>query len=398
MKKSIFLTVFSIFIGTSVFSQKLKIAVANPSVDGLYASPKIAAKLLRLELTKLELYTIVDEFDMADVLAKSEEYQKNCLGIDCLTRLGEELNVDYIVSGSFDGLGNKIAISLKIIDVKNKSVYKSETSEFENQEIELQRMIEIILFDMYEKPVNKEIRAKLNFKNDIINSYTVGQINNSGPRIGYGFLTGTMNEYANRSIKNGGLDIFPGVSMIGYQFEKQYVGTENFSAIVEGIFNFSGMEQGLFMPTFTILNGFRFGSDGWEFAFGPGFGFKRYSYGFFDSDNTFGKGQGTYFSQDDWRDYAFEQFEAGNPDFIDPVGNYYTVPDPSTLNSKYNFDEKNLDKNGNLRMSTTWVIGFGRTFRSGSLNIPVNVFYSSQGKGGMLGLSLGFNVQKAKNK
>ena len=112
MKKSIYLSLFLIFIGINVFSQKLKIAVANPRVGGLYASPKIAAKLPRLEVMKLDLYTIVDEFDMADVFAKSEEYQKSCLGIDCLSRLGEELKVDYIVSGSFDGLGNKIAITL----------------------------------------------------------------------------------------------------------------------------------------------------------------------------------------------------------------------------------------------------------------------------------------------
>ncbi len=29
--------------------------------------------------------------------------------------------------------------------------------------------------------------------------------------------------------------------MIGYQFKGQYVGTENFSALIEGIVNVSGM-------------------------------------------------------------------------------------------------------------------------------------------------------------
>ncbi len=382
----------------SVFSQqgKSKIAVANPSVGGLHATPKIAAKLIRLEVLKLDKYILLDEFDMSDIINKNIEYQSNCLGIDCLSRLGEDLESDYMISGSIDGLGNKIAITLKIIDVKSKKIYKTQISEFDNQELELQRMIEIVLRDMYEIPVNKELRDRLKFRNDIITFGNVGKINNSGPRVGYCFLTGAMYEYAKRATKNGGLDIFPGVSMFGYQFEEQYVGTENFSALIEGIINFSGMEQGIFLPTFTVLNGFRFGSSGWEFAFGPGFGFKKTSYGFFDTDNTFGRGANTYFSSQDWNNYTFEEYQSGNPNFTDPNWGNYVSTSPTQFNSEYNFDNRNLDKRGDLRMSTTWVIAFGRTFRSGSLNIPVNVFYSSQNKGGMLGLSVGFNVLNKK--
>jgi hypothetical protein len=47
--------------------------------------------------------------------------------------------------------------------------------------------------------------------------------------------------------------------MIGYQIEGQYVGTDNFSALVEGIFNISGLEQSNFIPSISLLNGFRFG-------------------------------------------------------------------------------------------------------------------------------------------
>lgn len=395
--KNLFLISF-ISLNFTFFAQqgKAKIVVSNPSVGGLHASPKIAAKLIRLEILKLEKYTLIDEFDMSDVVNKNAEYQTNCLGIECLTNLGKELAADYVISGSIDGLGNKIAITLKIIDVNSKKIYKTEISEFDNQEFELQRMIEIVLRDMHEIPVSKEIRDRLKFRNDLITSNDVGKINNSGPRVGYGFLTGAMYEYATRSLNRGGLDIFPGVSMFGYQFEGQYVGTENFSALIEGIVNFSGMEQGIFLPTFTVLNGFRFGSAGWEFAFGPGFGFKKTSNGFFDSDNTFNKGKNVYFSEDDWRTYAYEEFQKGNTYFMDPNGGYYKTGTPTDFNSNYNFESKFLDKRGDLRMNTTWVIAFGRTFRSGALNIPVNVFYSSQNKGGMLGLSVGFNIQNKK--
>jgi hypothetical protein len=41
-------------------------------------------------------------------------------------------------------------------------------------------------------------------------------------------------------------------------------------------------------------------------------------------------------------------------------------------------------------------MAFGRTFRAGALNIPVNIFYSSRGGGGIAGLNVGFNVTKKK--
>ena len=43
-------------------------------------------------------------------------------------------------------------------------------------------------------------------------------------------------------------------------------------------------------------------------------------------------------------------------------------------------------------------MAIGRTFRAGALNIPVNVFYSSSRGGGMVGASVGFNVEKKKKR
>ena len=364
---------------------KNSIAVANPSVVGLSTKPESVAKMLRLEFIKLNQYVVLDEFDMGDVVKANPEYQQNCLGQNCLTRLGKELKVDYVSSGSFDLLGNKIAVTIKVIDVKNESIFKSAVREFDDQPQELQRMIEITLKEMYGIPVQKELNDRLAFKNELITSNNVGKINNSGPRIGYAGLMGSMSEFATRPSNQGGLDIFPGVSMIGYQIEGQYVGTENFSALVEGIFNLNGLEQGVFMPSITIMNGFRFGKAGWEFAFGPGFGLKKTSEGFFDTDNTFGKGPNYYFSERDWNNYALNASQT-NPDFNFDVASH---------NSSYVFKPYG-DTRGDVKINTLFVFALGRTFRAGALNIPVNAFYSSQRGGGMAGVNVGFNVQKSK--
>jgi hypothetical protein len=367
------------------------IAVANPNVNAVAVKPESAAKMMRLELIKINKHKVYDEFDMADVLKAKEEFRTMCYGQNCLAKLGAELKVDFIMCGSIDGLGNKIAVTIKIVDVKNQVIYKSNVREFDNQEVEVQRMIEIVLKEMLGISIDKTLNDRLAFKNEPITSTNVGKINNSGPRIGAAFLTGSINEFATRSTNQGGLGIAPVVSMIGYQLEGQYVGTENFSALVEGIFNVSGLEQGQFIPSLTIMNGFRFGKGGWEFAFGPGFSVKTTSNGFFDKDGIFGQ-SGQYFSESDWSNFAYQTYR-NDPQYN--VNGYFVAPKPTEFNSEYNF-ERNLDKRGEKALNTSFVFAAGRTFRAGALNIPVNLFYSSQKGGGYVGVNIGFNVQKSK--
>ncbi|MFT6982330.1 MAG: hypothetical protein ACJAUD_001097 [Crocinitomicaceae bacterium] len=395
--KTIILTLATL-LGTAFigFSQsKSSIAAGNPAVNGLHVTPEIASKLIRLELIKISEYAVYDEYDMQDIYDKEEALKTNCLSKTCLARLGTALGVDYVVSGSFDALGNKIVISLKIIDVKNNSIFKSSVREFDNQEVELQRMTEIVLKEMHGIEIEKEVVDRLKFNNEVISSNNVGKINNSGPRIGYAAMTGSFYEFANRPESQGGMDIFPAVSMIGYQIEGQYVGTENFSALVEGIINFSGLEQGQLIPTISLLNGFRFGKAGWEFAFGPGFGLTRESNGFFDTEGTFGD-KNDYFSSNDWNEFRDREFNniAAYPEHFD--NGVYVAPELEDLNPGYNLEGKFMDKRGRTKISTQFIFAVGRTFKAGALNIPVNVFYSSKKGGGTAGVSVGFNVMKSK--
>lgn len=370
------------------------LAVANPYVNGLSYKPETVSKMLRLELIKMKKYKVYDVFDMADVLKGNPEFVTECYGQNCLVKMGNALNVDYVLCGSFDGLGNKIAVTIKIVDVKNHTILKSAVKEFDNQELELQRMIEVLLKEMHGIEVYKEISDRLAFKNELITSNNIGKINNSGPRIGVAYLLGSMNEFATRPEAQGGLGVFPGVSMIGYQVEGQYVGTENFSALVECIFNVSGLEQGQFIPTITLMNGFRFGRSGWELAFGPGFGVKQTSRGFFDSQNMFSDNK-QYFSESDWE--AFAERNYSNLPQYNTTGTFI-APTPGEFNHAYNFDKRYGDTRGKASLNTMFVFAFGRTFQAGALNIPVNLFYSSQKGGGMTGVNVGFNVQKRKKR
>jgi len=386
--------VFSLNVTAQTTEVKSTIAVANPNVTAISVKAESAAKMMRLELIKLDKYKVYDEFDMADVLKTNPDFTQGCFGQNCLIKLGEGLNTNYVMSGSLDLLGNKIAITLKIIDVKNKTIYMSAVREFDNQEVEVQRMIEIVLKEMHGLPVDKVLLDRLSFKNELITSNNIGKVNNSGPRIGVAGLVGSINEFATRSEDQGGLGIQPVVSMIGYQVEGQYVGTENFSALVEGIFNVSGLEQGQFIPTFIFMNGFRFGKGNWEFAFGPGFGLKKVSNGFLDKDTKFGTNE-RYFSEEDWSTYAYDNYR--NDPAYNTTGSF-VAPTPEQLsgNTTYNFGKSFYDRRGITQLNTSFVFAFGRTFKAGALNIPVNIFYSSQRGGGYVGFNVGFNVIKSK--
>ncbi|MFT4601822.1 MAG: TolB-like protein [Arenicella sp.] len=373
--KSIFTLMVLLFASHSMAQSA---AVASIQTFKIYAHSSTASKLVSMELIKLNKYTVLDHFDTQEVpdVAKYD----SCFAKQCLIEYGQALETDYIFSGSIEKLSGKIIITIKMIDVKNKSVQKTMSEQFSDNESELQRMIRVTLQKMHGIEPDPELYRQLKFNEEVITSKNTGRINNSGPRMGVAYSHGSIEEFLTRSENRGGLDIAPVFSNIGFQFEAQYVGTENFSAIFEFIPSLNALEQGKFLPSFAILNGFRFGKQGWEFAFGPNFGFTKRSDGFFDHDGIYDSspgGYGKYWSRQDLQSAGFDYSDSA----IKENGYLYT---PTS------------DLRGDLKLSTRWLMAFGRTFSSGALNIPVNVFYSSVKKGGMMGVSVGFNIIRSK--
>lgn len=361
----------------SAFGQtanKPTIAVALPNIENLDVSPEIIAKLMQIELIKLDTYSVYDEFDMQEAMDADMRFSSNCFGRNCLIDLGKAADAEYIVSASILSFGGRIVFTTKIIEVASGNIYKSGVREFIDNKREVQRMIEVIIKDLHDVEMHAQHIATITHDQQPVIKDNVNRINNQGPRIGYSILTGRLNEFATRSEREGGLDIFPGVSMVGYQFEKQYIGTENFTALGEVLVTVSGLEQGVFLPSAVFMNGFRFGKKGWEIAFGPGFGINRTSRGFFDVDGIYGE-KGSYWTSDRFNDV------------------YNADPEASSVSPSYPI-EKHLDNRGKFGLSTRWVMAVGRTYRIGGLNVPVNIFYSNMKRAGMVGVSIGFNSIK----
>jgi hypothetical protein len=305
MKKCIILFALSLLSGIRTVAQndeqpvKSTIAVALPNVDNIDVSREIIAKLLQIELIKLDIYKVYDEFDIQEGIDSDERFTEDCYGKNCLIDLGKAVDVDYIVSASLLGFGGKTVISIKIIEISTGDIVKNDVKEFIEDETKVQRMLQVLIRQMHDIEMHPEVVARIVHDDQPIIKKNISRINNSGPRIGYAFLTGELKDFAERTEEQGGMGIYPGVSMIGYQLEKQYIGTENFSALGEVLLTVSGLEQGIAIPSITIMNGLRFGKAGWEFAFGPGFGFKRTSQGFFDTQGLYGNA-GTYWTERDY--------------------------------------------------------------------------------------------------
>ena len=68
--QSIYILVAIFFSGmASYFAQQSNtIAVANPNVNSLTIKPESVAKMMRLELIKINKYKVYDEFDMNEVI------------------------------------------------------------------------------------------------------------------------------------------------------------------------------------------------------------------------------------------------------------------------------------------------------------------------------------------
>jgi len=351
-----------------------KAAVVNVYTDGVTISPNGAESLLRIELTKTEQFKVFDKLDMLEIAKDNEIDFKDCYGKKCLHNIGVLAEVDKIVTGSIENLGKKIVVTIKILDINTDSYDQIAIQEFSNIETELQNMVQITLNKALSIENDKAAMETLVYFNQPPKTPTV-QISNSGPRMGLAMVGGDLQEVLTRSEEEGGYEAIPILSQFGYQFEQVYLSSGNFQALAEGMVLMTGLEQGLFNPSFAFMNGFRNSKTGIEIAFGPSIKFKREAQGYRDEDNIWHRSQ-------EW-DASEQVTDSAGFTYTD----YNANPNPYEIVTK-------LDKRGDIKLAATWVWAVGKTFHSGYLNIPVNAYFSYGKEGWYTGLSVGFNIAK----
>ena len=353
-----------VLVSIAGFSQsivKQSMAVLNVDAAGL-SQPEAILFMLQLEAEKTNKFEILDKYEVSDVLAKTGVDIENCFGRTCLTSVGNTLKVDKVLSGSFEKFGKKIIITLRLIDVKDGRSENSNAMEFLDLQDEMQKMISISVRGLFglENDQN-EVNLLVNYDAPISSPKTSLQL--GGPRMGASFVIGDAAERLQASKSNGGYEMFPVMSQFGYQWETQYLSAGNFQALVEFVAMIGGLESGKVIPSLAFLNGFRNSQTGIEIAFGPVLKVSSLAEGYYDGDDV-------------WHlNYEWNATD-GNGNF---------TPNP--------YESIELpDSRGTLQFSANLLLAVGKTFKSGYLNIPVNIYVIPNKKGTIIGTSFGFNI------
>lgn len=355
LRKAAGLTLTIMFFMQAAFSQsKQKIAVIGIDTKNLTIDKEMIRNMVLLELEKASVYEVMDRYDLANVINEQEIDVENCYGRTCQVMVGEILKADKMLTGSIERYGSKIIVIFRLIDVKSGNIEKTDVMEYINQQNHIQTLISMSLNNiMGIKNEKTLIDLLVSYDQPIITSKTTVKL--SGPRVGATFHWGEHSERMQAPEEQGGFNMYPVNSFIGYQFEQQFLSSGDFQALFEFIPVITGMESGVFIPSVTVLLGFRFNRSGFELGLGPVVRGTQTASGYYD-DN----------------------------------GNWHlasTLPPESTIETV-----RRLDNRGKFGVSTGMIFAAGRTFKSGYLNVPVNIYYSPNKNGSLIGLIVGFNV------
>jgi hypothetical protein len=315
----------------------------------------------RLKVELAGQFELIDHYELKKAKITKENLRDNslCLTNQCLLELGGSMKADKVLAGYIESLGPKLIVSFQLLDINSQKIEKRITKEFLNIVTEADRMVEITISEMLNLPNNPDVVMKLTKQNDfenVINSPYSLRLRADGPRMGFTLFTGNTADIITSSREDGGYDVYPWMFQFGYQLEKQYLNEGNFQALAEFIPMVSGFDQGLVIPSMTIMNGFRDNKRGWEVAFGPTFSLVNRGRGFYNN------------------------------------GRWVLINDENPLPEGV-IAEHRLDSRGKPELNAGFVIAAGKTFKSGKLNIPLNVFVIPQKDGIRYGISFGFNAK-----
>ncbi len=338
-------------------SSKPSIAVVSIDTKGLEIDSETMGGLVRLELEKIDRFEVLDKYDVRDVVIENNVDPDQTFGKTKVIAVGELLDAEKMLTGSSEKYGNKIIFILRLIDVEDKIIEKTTVMEFLDIQEEIQTMVMISLNELLGIDNDPHlVDLLIDYNIPVTTSKTT--LNLSGPRIGAIYTAGEAGRRLRAPEHDGGYDMFPVSSMFGYQFEQQYLSSGDFQALVELFASINGLESGTIVPSITFLNGFRFNKSGIEFGVGPILRLVKKAKVYQDENG-------------EWNYYR--------------SGVSY---EPGTQ-----FEER-IDSNGTLSTSLGLLIGIGKTFRSGYLNMPVNLYVIPRKEGNVIGLTFGFNTTR----
>ena len=369
MKKLMLTALSLISFSTFLFSQNLidkkpTVAIVDFDTRGYNINHSEVIQYTINELIRVDKFEIIDKYDVEYFINRDSLNVKNCFSKICLSEIGEKLNAEKMFTGSISKLGDKVIITLRLLDVKTKSFQDVHIKEFLVIPGSEFSMLRVCMNEMFGLPNQTDLVSKLTqkteFDNSINNPYAL-RLRADGPRMGITYATGYLGDVLQKPLNKGGYDGVPYMFQFGYQFEKQYLNEGNFQALFEFIPMITGLDQGQLIPSITFLNGIRNNTNGWEFAFGPTLSLSRKANGYLNDNNEF---------------------------IINASSSLTLAEEAASLNKPM---QELPDSRGSETISFGFLFAAGKTIKSGKLNLPINIFVVPGKSGVRFGLSIGWN-------
>jgi len=335
------------------------------SLNYLLNSEEIT-KVAIYELRKMGDFNVPDQVQMANMLKGQKVNSTHCNTRACAEKAGKAMGVSKVIVGSVEFFEGRLVVVLQMFDTGGLEEPRTSLSEFGELQVDNLNMMHIALSKLMQREYSPEAMTNLKATHPVQKldiSQGAPRLSLSGPRMGMTYLHGTSAEFITRAKSEGGHDAMPFMFQVGYQFEKQYLNEGNFQALVEVIPSVTGLDQGLAIPGLTVLHGLRSNKSGWEFAFGPTLTVTQKAEGYYDEN-------GTWNLSKTWDTELMGE-----------------NPNPTLIR---------LDSRGDYKLSSSFLIAAGKSFRSGRVNIPVNAYFVPNKDGWRAGVSFGFNSKKGR--
>jgi TolB-like protein len=344
-------------------STRPKIAILNIDTKNHSFSPRMLGNILRTEVEKLDSFEVIDRYDAEFVLKQKSMKMDSCYGKLCALEIAQQLGAEKAITGNIESYGQNLSLTLRLIDVATRKIERTQVNDYLYLQDEINDMLRLSMLQLFNRSFNKDllssISKKNNYENTINNNNKVSVILN-GPRTGFTYFFGETADIIASPRDKGGYNAYPIMFQFGYQYEKQYLNEGNYQALVEFFPTITGFNQNMFIPSLTIMNGFRENKYGWEIAFGPTISLVNKATGYYDTE-------GQWRLEKDWKDST-------------------AIPFPVL---------QRVDSRGIPEINAGFVIAVGKTIKSGRLNIPVNIYFVPNKDGARVGLSFGFNAKKS---
>lgn len=178
------------FSQNTINLEKKKIAVLGIDARDVSQETESIAHLIRLKLQKTDHYAVFRHYDVIEELKDTDLKVETCYSIKCLSTAGEALGADHILAGTVERFGERIIISLILIDVPNAAIIKSDVNEYFYFPNQLEGMITISINNILEIENDPQMMNQLVKQTNVLEDQAIERLKLNGPRMGLTYVGG----------------------------------------------------------------------------------------------------------------------------------------------------------------------------------------------------------------